>query len=243
VAAAWRAAAGAEPPPPPPPPPRGELEAAFGGQFADAGLCGDAVALRCGYGSFHIDYFLGGVLIAVSVVDVLPRGLSSVYAFYDPQLRALELGKVTALFEIEFARRARLNFYYLGLYIQRCPKMRYKADFSPAELLCPATWAWVPLDDAARAALDADAAAALEPAARADAAVAAAARARRARAADAAADAAVLLLTRPRGPAVLTSLAGLAAAPPAARASLRAALAALFARTAPDFAQRVVVEL
>jgi hypothetical protein len=32
-----------------------------------------------------------------------------------------------------------LKFYYMGFYIHTCPKMRYKADYGPSDLLCPAT--------------------------------------------------------------------------------------------------------
>lgn len=30
-----------------------------------------------------------------------------------------------------------LKYYYMGYYIHTCPKMRYKADYTPSELLCP----------------------------------------------------------------------------------------------------------
>jgi len=101
------------------------------------------------YGSYHQQYRLGGTLVAVGVVDILPRCLSSVYAFYDPVLsRVLNLGKYTALREIEWVRRASvyrpdLKYYYLGYYIHSCPKMRYKADFRPSSLRCPVTGTWV----------------------------------------------------------------------------------------------------
>lgn len=32
-----------------------------------------------------------------------------------------------------------------GYFLETCPKMRYKADFHPSELLCMGTYAWVPL--------------------------------------------------------------------------------------------------
>lgn len=38
--------------------------------------------------------------------------------------------------------------YYLGYYIHSCAKMRYKAQFSPSELLCSDTRLWVPFDAA-----------------------------------------------------------------------------------------------
>jgi hypothetical protein len=30
-----------------------------------------------------------------------------------------------------------LRYYYMGFYIHTCPKMKYKADYQPSELLCP----------------------------------------------------------------------------------------------------------
>lgn len=101
------------------------------------------------FGSYHQQYRINGVLIAVGVVDVLPHCLSSVYAFYDPDLsRHLELGKYTALREIEWVKRAcahrrELRYYYLGYYIRSCIKMVYKAEYKPSELLCPTTNRWV----------------------------------------------------------------------------------------------------
>ena len=100
-------------------------------------------------GSYHQQYRINGVLIAVGVVDVLPHCLSSVYAFYDPDLsRHLELGKYTALREIEWVKRASTHrremvHYYLGYYIRSCVKMVYKAEYKPSELLCPTTNRWV----------------------------------------------------------------------------------------------------
>jgi arginine-tRNA-protein transferase len=73
--------------------------------------------------------------------------LSSVYAFYDPKLSAkIELGKYTALREIEWVQRAKWitnRYYYLGYYIHSCQKMIYKAEYKPSELLCPVNFKWV----------------------------------------------------------------------------------------------------
>lgn len=105
-------------------------------------------------GTYHQQYRLctskdsfDGPLIAVGVVDILPSCLSSVYAFYDPSLSAkLELGKYTALREIEWVRRSKWitnKNYYLGYYIHSCQKMIYKGDYKPSELLCPVHFKWV----------------------------------------------------------------------------------------------------
>jgi hypothetical protein len=42
----------------------------------------------------------------------------------------------------------------MGFYIHSCPKMRYKADYAPCDLLCPQALAWVRLDAAVVAALE-----------------------------------------------------------------------------------------
>lgn len=105
-------------------------------------------------GSYHQQYRIDGKLIAVGVVDILPYGLSSVYSFYDPILSSsegvsLNLGKYTALREIQWVQRAvshrssQFKYYYLGFYIHSCQKMKYKAEYKPSDLLCPTTKNWV----------------------------------------------------------------------------------------------------
>jgi arginyl-tRNA---protein transferase len=97
-------------------------------------------------------YRIDGKLIAVGVVDILPKCLSSVYCLYDPDYRGLSLGKLTALKEMEWVQQAsqhydrqQLQYYYLGYYIHSCAKMKYKGSYEPSELLCPETYDWVPL--------------------------------------------------------------------------------------------------
>ena len=103
-------------------------------------------------GSFHMQYRIDDHLVAVGVVDILPRCLSSKYFFWDPDFAPLALGKVSALMEIEWVQKAArsypdLQYYYMGYYIQSCPKMRYKGDYEPSELLCPESHHWVCLTD------------------------------------------------------------------------------------------------
>ncbi|KAG8273799.1 Arginyl-tRNA--protein transferase 1 [Homalodisca vitripennis] len=50
-----------------------------------------------GYGSFHQQYWLDGRLLAVGVIDILPRCISSVYFFYDPEFHFLTLGTYGSL--------------------------------------------------------------------------------------------------------------------------------------------------
>jgi len=105
----------------------------------------------CGFGSFHQQYWLDGRLIAVGVIDVLPRALSSKYLFWDPDYASLSLGKLASIQEIAWIKEARatcpfLKYYYLGYYLHTCHRMRYKAEFGPSDLLCPVKQCWVPID-------------------------------------------------------------------------------------------------
>jgi hypothetical protein len=104
-------------------------------------------------GSYHQQYILDGKIIAVGVVDLLPRCLSSKYFYYDPDFSFLCLGTYSALREIAFTQelaktRPQLHFYYMGYYLQDCPKMRYKGKFKPSDLLCDKTFKWMPLEEA-----------------------------------------------------------------------------------------------
>ncbi|CAN6472287.1 unnamed protein product [Victoria cruziana] len=110
---------------------------------------GDGTVPSCGFGSFHQQYLIDGKLVAVGVVDVLPRCLSSKYLFWDPDFAFLSLGKYSALQEITWVKETEIlcpsiQYYYLGYYIHGCRKMRYKASYSPSELLCPLHYQWVP---------------------------------------------------------------------------------------------------
>ena len=103
-----------------------------------------------GWGTFHRLYRLDGQLVAVSVLDIVPSGVSSVYCFYHPsEYRFLKLGEVTALDEIQLVAGACAatpchRYWYAGLFIRDCPKMNYKSEFGPCELRCAVTGAWSP---------------------------------------------------------------------------------------------------
>ncbi|ONI24590.1 hypothetical protein PRUPE_2G248700 [Prunus persica] len=110
---------------------------------------GDGTVPPCGFGSFHQQYVIDGKLVAVGVIDILPRCLSSKYLFWDPDFAFLSPGKYSALQEINWVKEnqahcSTLQYYYLGYYIHSCSKMRYKAAYSPSELLCPLRYQWVP---------------------------------------------------------------------------------------------------
>ncbi|KAF8006277.1 hypothetical protein BT93_K0539 [Corymbia citriodora subsp. variegata] len=112
---------------------------------------GDGSVPPSGFGSFHQSYVIDGRLVAVGVVDILPKCLSSKYLFWDPDSAFLSLGKYSALQEISWVKENQvycpsLQYYYLGYYVHSCSKMRYKAAYRPSELLCPLRYQWVPFD-------------------------------------------------------------------------------------------------
>lgn len=123
---------------------------------AEGNVVADRVEKPVPDGSYHQLFRLDGKLIAVNVVDVTATAFSSLYCFYDPAYRHLTLGKFCALMEIEWMRRHAaatrpgLRYYYMGYYVHSCPKMRYKTDFKPTEVLCPTTYTWHPMERCVR---------------------------------------------------------------------------------------------
>jgi hypothetical protein len=82
---------------------------------------------------------------------VLPRCLSSVYFFYDPDYDFLSLGVLSALYEIDYVasqQHPMMVYYYMGFYIDTCRKMQYKAQYRPSQLLDPFHYTWVSYDQA-----------------------------------------------------------------------------------------------
>ncbi|MBI5864372.1 MAG: arginyltransferase [Planctomycetes bacterium] len=73
-------------------------------------------------------------LIAVSIIDVCPTALSSVYCYFDPAEARRAPGTLTALHEIRLCRAMQRPYWYSGFYVAGCRKMEYKLGFRPWEL-------------------------------------------------------------------------------------------------------------
>ncbi|MBC7945240.1 MAG: arginyltransferase [Burkholderiales bacterium] len=80
----------------------------------------------------------------ISIVDRLQDGLSSVYTFFDPDIRRASFGTYNILWQIELCRQLDLPYLYLGYWIARSPKMAYKINFRPIQGLVDGYWQKLP---------------------------------------------------------------------------------------------------
>lgn len=102
-------------------------------------------------GTYHMHYYLDGELMMISIIDVLPTYFVSIYFFYDPDIRFLTPGIYTCLRELELLQNLQKEqpdviYYGLGYYNHFSPKVSYKKQFGPAELLCNETDTFVPIE-------------------------------------------------------------------------------------------------
>ncbi|KAF3211248.1 Arginyl-tRNA--protein transferase 1 [Orbilia oligospora] len=105
-------------------------------------------------GAYHQCYYLDGRLIAMAVLDLLPDCVSGVYFMYHTDFSQWSFGKLSAVREIALAEEAGYEYYYMGYYIHSCPKMRYKCEYQPAEVLDPECYDWHSFDNNFRKILD-----------------------------------------------------------------------------------------
>lgn len=87
-----------------------------------------------------IEFREDGELRMVSIVDELQDGLSSVYAFFDPEIAGTSFGTYNILWQIERCRELGLPYLYLGYWIEQSRKMAYKVNFQPIEGLINNRW-------------------------------------------------------------------------------------------------------
>jgi len=80
-------------------------------------------------------YYLDGSLIGVGYADRLPKAMSAIYFFYDPEHRDRSLGTFNILKLLQYAAHHDIAHVYLGYYVAECRSMAYKNRFRPNELL------------------------------------------------------------------------------------------------------------
>ena len=87
-----------------------------------------------------LEFREGRTLRMVALIDRLADGLSSVYAFFDPDVRGASFGTYNVLWQILRCRNLGLPYLYLGYWIAESRKMAYKATFRPTEGLQDGVW-------------------------------------------------------------------------------------------------------
>ena len=114
------------------------------------------------YGSFHQLYRLDGKLVAVSLIDVVPKGIVSLYMWYslEKEVSKYSLGVYSALKEIEFVRELskknpEMKYYYLQGWNENNKKLAYKANYPPESFYCACiTPEWLPSSEAVKEATE-----------------------------------------------------------------------------------------
>lgn len=85
-------------------------------------------------------YLLEDQLIGLGVVDAGAKDSSSVYFFFDPDHSARSLGTYSVLVEVDWQRQRGGRYHYLGLYVEACQHLVYKARFFPHERRLRGAW-------------------------------------------------------------------------------------------------------
>ena len=93
-------------------------------------LLGDAV--HNVFNTYAIELRDGTRLVAVGIFDLGHRTIAGILNYYDPDYRRDSLGKYLLLLKINYATRARLQYYYPGYMVQGYPKFDYKLSVSPS---------------------------------------------------------------------------------------------------------------
>ena len=105
------------------------------------------------YGMHNLIHRIDGKIIAVTVIDILPNYFESLYCYYDPDFSFLDLGVVTAIREIEYAKSIQelinknLTYYTMGEMSLSVKKLQYKSNYFPMEIMDPYTGIYVPLTE------------------------------------------------------------------------------------------------
>ncbi|VAV98794.1 Arginyl-tRNA--protein transferase [hydrothermal vent metagenome] len=81
-------------------------------------------------------------LIAVTLTDIMSHGLSMVYSYFDvsDDYKKRSIGTYIILDHVARARLLGLDHVYLGYWVKGSPKMAYKKNFQPLEVLEPEGW-------------------------------------------------------------------------------------------------------
>lgn len=105
-------------------------------------------------GSYHMYHRIDGELVAIGILEITDKYFNSGYFMYKSKYSYLNLGVVGALIELEYCRQLTdlwqptLQYYHLGELVLDCPKLNYKLNYQPGQVLCPFSKEWVDFDAA-----------------------------------------------------------------------------------------------
>lgn len=95
-------------------------------------------------GTYHQLYRLDGKLVAIGIIDIVPKGIVSIYMWYSvsKEISKYSFGVYSALKEIELVRELgkknpEMKYYYLQGWNGNNKKLNYKANYEPEEFYCP----------------------------------------------------------------------------------------------------------
>lgn len=100
--------------------------------------------LNSGVDTRLVEFRVEGKLVMVSMIDVIPDGLSAVYTFYDATNPKASYGTYAILWQIIQCQYNNLPYLYLGYWIAESNKMAYKARYQPMEMLDDGRWIKMP---------------------------------------------------------------------------------------------------
>ncbi len=96
--------------------------------------------LQSNVNSKLVEFYEGKKLRIISIIDELTDGMSSVYTFFDPDVKGASFGTYSILWQILRCRARELPYLYLGYWIKTSRKMQYKANFQPLQGLINSKW-------------------------------------------------------------------------------------------------------
>jgi len=88
----------------------------------------------------EFEYYLNGHLVGVALGDHTGNTFSAIYTFYDAPDARMGLGNFSILKQLEFSRRQKVKYFYLGYYISENQSLMYKARFRPNEVYIDNDW-------------------------------------------------------------------------------------------------------
>ncbi len=89
---------------------------------------------------FEIRYRVDDKLIGVAVVDASTSWLNAVYFYFDPDESWRSPGTFNIQYLVNFCANQKIDYLYLGYWIENLSEMDYKRHFRPHELL--RLWGW-----------------------------------------------------------------------------------------------------